>query len=142
MKTKRVALFAVIAALILMGGVVTWSFKIFAVASQTPPTVHALSIMKVNNVWKVVDAEDSTKTLVIAKRGEKVIWTARGSDVYFQFMDKKLFGWNTKTLKDGRQLVLPVGRLARSGPNPYAVFCLADKQFATGDSAPVIIIVE
>jgi len=37
-------------------------------------------------------------------------------------------------------LTLTVGRLARSGENHYAVFCLTDREYARGDSPPVIII--
>ncbi len=101
---------------------------------------HKLSIQKVKNKWKVVDEMDTTKTMVKAKRGERIVWIAKGSDVYFQFMDQKLFGDYTRSLKNGQRLVLTIGSQAKGGPNRYAVFCMADKAFATGESPPVIII--
>ena len=101
---------------------------------------HKLKILKVNNKWKVVHEEDITKVKIKAKRGEKIVWTASGSDMYFQFMDEKLFGNYTRTLKDGQKLVLPIGSEAKLGSHPYAVFCLTDKAFATGESPPTIIV--
>ncbi len=101
---------------------------------------HQVTIKKINNEWRVVDSEDNSKSVVRSKRGEQIIWTAEGSDVYFQFMDEKLVGNYTRTLKDGQKLVLNVGNGAKSGSNPYAVFCIKDKEFARGQSPPAIII--
>lgn len=101
---------------------------------------HRISIKKIHNKWKTVDALDNSKTRVVAKRGEKIVWTAEGSDLYFQFMDDKLFGDYTKVLKNGKQLVLVIGKNARKGSNRYAVFCLSDKEFATGNSPPEIVV--
>ena len=108
--------------------------------AQSSPKTHYLTIKKIKNEWKVVDSEDSTKIRVTAKRGEKIVWTAEGSDVYFQFMDENLFGRFKHELKDGKKLTLPIGQAAKLGPNPYAVFCIADKEYATGNSPPTIII--
>jgi hypothetical protein len=103
-------------------------------------TEHHLSITKVHNKWKVVDSVDTSRTAVSAKRGERIVWEADGSDVYFQFMDDKLFGDYTRSLKANQRLVMVVGNGARSGEHPYAVFCVADNEYATGDSPPKIII--
>jgi hypothetical protein len=111
-------------------------------ASSAPPSpeIHHLVIMKVQDTWKVVQEEDSTRTLVVARKGDRIRWIARGSDVYFQFMDARIFGGHTQMLPDGKELTLTVSRVARAGENPYAVFCLKDREFARGDSPPVIII--
>ncbi|MEX0736051.1 MAG: hypothetical protein WD182_01320 [Bacteroidota bacterium] len=108
-----------------------------AIGSQPQVKKHDISILKIKNRWKVVSATGDT---VKAKRGEQIVWTAVGSDMYFQFMDDKLFGGFTRKLKAGQKLNLPVATGARRGVNAYAVFCLADKEFATGDSPPIIII--
>ncbi len=108
--------------------------------AQNPSQEYHLLIMKIKKDWKVVSAQDTTRTTVRVKKGDKIIWTAHGSDVYMQFIDQKLFGKYTQFIADGDQLRVTVGNLAKKGNNPYAVFCTADMQFATGDSPPVIIV--
>ena len=103
---------------------------------QNSPKEHKLLIKKIKNKWKVVDASDTTRTKIYAKRGEKITWTAVGTDAYFQFMGIKLFGNYTKSLKAGQKLTLVIGNKARLGIHQYAVFCLPDKEFAEGDSPP------
>jgi hypothetical protein len=98
---------------------------------------HEIRIEKIHNRWKVVSATGDT---VKAKRGELIVWTPVESDMYFQFMDDKLFGGFTHKRKAGQKLSLAVANGARKGVNAYAVFCLADSAFATGDSPPIIII--
>lgn len=100
---------------------------------------HKLVVKKVQNQWKVI-LEGDTVTTPRAKRGERVTWTAESTDVYFQFMDIRLFGDYTRRLKEGQKLTLVVSANATIGENRYAAFCYADKQYATGDSPPRIII--
>lgn len=101
---------------------------------------HELLVKKVRNEWKVVSSQDETKTQIRAKRGDRISIQAEGSDIYFQFMDSKLFGDYTRVLKKGQQVVLNISRLAKVGSHRYAAFCLEDKVFATGESPPVIIV--
>lgn len=136
----RTGLLAAFAVLILIGGLMNSPYKLFGVELQNPPAQHNLLVTKVQSKWKVVDAQDTTSTTVKAKRGEQIIWTAKGSDVYFQFLDDKIFGDYARSLKDGKKLVLTVGAGAKTGPNPYAVFCISDLEYATGGSPPVIIV--
>ncbi len=103
---------------------------------QNQPREHKLLIKKIKNKWKVVDESDTTRTKIYVKRGEKITWTAEGTDAYFQFMGLKLFGNYTKSLKAGQKLTLVIGNKARLGIHQYAVFCLPDKEFAEGDSPP------
>ena len=137
MKTKRIPLLVVVTALILMGSIMTETGGLFA---DAPPKEHRLHIRTVKNKWKVVDAQDSTKTIVTASKGENIVWTALGSDIYLQFSDSTLFGTHNATIPAGSNLSLTVTPSAKPGRYPYAAFCLRDKQFATGDSPPVIII--
>ena len=99
-----------------------------------------LIITKINNKWKVVDVSDSTITKVKVKKGQKITWTAQGTDAFFQFMDEKLVGKFKHSLKDGKSISLHVGNNAKVGVNNYAVFCLADLEFAEGGSPPEIIV--
>lgn len=128
--------------LLICAGIALFGFtgakKLFK--SPSPPIVHELTIMKINNQWKVVHTADKTKTRVKAKRGEKIVWKAQGSDVYFQFMDYKLFDDYTRVLKDGKKISLVIGKKAKADTNRYAVFVAKDMVFATGDSPPEIVI--
>jgi hypothetical protein len=122
-------------------------FIIFSVPPD--PKKYNLVITKVDNVWKVVDETDYTKTKIKVKKKETIIWKAKGTDAYLQFPDKifdpidaedSLRNGYTKLLKDGKSLKLKVKDDALSGTYEYAVFCTADGVFATGDSPPKIVI--
>ncbi len=114
-----------------------------------PPKSYDLIIMKIGNVWRVVDATNHTNTKVKVKKKDTITWTIKGSDAYLQFPDKlfnpvsaadSLHNGYTKTLKDGKKLKLKVKDDAASGTYEYAVFCTADGVFAQGDSPPKIVI--
>ena len=116
---------------------------------QPAPKKYELVITKVDNIWKVVDATDYTKTKVIVKKKDTIVWTLKGTDAYFQFPEKlldpvdpedSLHNGYTKFLKDGKKLKLKISDDAPSGTYEYAVFCTADGVFAQGGSPPVIII--
>jgi plastocyanin len=134
MKPFRFLVPAIVVALVLTIAIIAAPF---VAAKQNQPKEYSLSVKKVENQWKVVSATGDT---VKAKPGDRVTWTAVGTDAYFQFMDDKLFGGFTRMVKAGQKLTLPVGAGARKGINPYAVFCVAGSQFARGDSPPIIII--
>lgn len=140
MKNKRVALLAAITALILLAIFATETRGLFAGEPQKASKEHPLHIKKMNKKWTVVDALDSTKTRVIASKGENIVWTAKGSDVYFQFGDSTVFGTYYAAIKAGGKLTLTVQPTAKPGRYPYAAFCLTDKEFARVDSPPIIII--
>jgi hypothetical protein len=140
MKLHRLVPLAVMAALILMGAVITASNGLLADQTQKPPKEHPFNIKKMKGHWKVVGADDSTNTIVRAKRGEKVTWKPVGSDVVFQFPDSTLFGTYSVAAKAGKKLSLEVLPEAKSGRYIYSIFCLKDGEFATGNSPPVIII--
>jgi hypothetical protein len=99
-----------------------------------------LLITKIGNKWKVVDVSDTTKTKIKVKKGQKITWTAQGTDAYFQFMDTELVGKFKHGLKDGKSISLKIGKKAKVGVNNYAVFCLTDFEFAEGGSPPEIIV--
>ena len=105
---------------------------------QEPPKDVDLSIKKIGNVWKVV-ITGTTETDVHVTEGQKVIFHAEGSDVYIQFDNDKLFGGHTKTIKNGKQLTLGVGKVAK-GIYTYAAFCSGPGVFAEGGSPPKIIV--
>ena len=114
-----------------------------------PASTYDLKIVKVDDVWRVVDASDYSKRSVKVKRNDKIVWEAEGTDVYFQFSNKlfdavgeadSLAGGYTKFLEDGKKLKLKVKDNAQLGVEVYAVFCTADGVYAQGDSPPKIVI--
>ncbi|MCB0283229.1 MAG: hypothetical protein H6627_08625 [Calditrichae bacterium] len=127
---------------LLMLIIIMFAINMLAVndASALPKNEVDIVIKKIDGKWKVFDATDSTITHVKAKKGQKITWTAEGTDVYFQFMDEKLVGKFKHALKDGKKISLNIGPNAKVGENSYAVFCTADMEFAEGNSPPIIIV--
>ena len=78
--------------------------------------------------------------MITVKRSERISWKAEGTEVFFQFMDDKLFKKYNEKSKSGKPLVLKINGNAEKKTYAYAVFCLADSTFATGDSPPKIIV--
>ncbi len=104
---------------------------------------HELACLLVDDVWKIVDAQDTTETKVEVARGDTVVWYApENRDMYFQFMDDDLTGVFTKEVLMGDSLTLVIGNNADAGENPYAVFVYEARVYAAGDSPPRIIIRE
>lgn len=142
MKNKLVILFTGSFILMLLLGMYT--------IPSTPPTNKIeLNVVKVDSVWKVVDASDYTKYKVKVKKNTTIIWKAVGSDVSFQFPDflfspvnavDNLKGGSTKYLKNGKRLKLKVKNDVPIGTYEYAVFCISDGAFAIGGSPPKIVI--
>lgn len=139
MKNTRVALVALMTALILVASIATEPRGLFAGEQQKAKKEHPLHIKKMKNRWRVVHP-DSTSRPVYASRGDSVVWAAKGTDVYFQFADSTVFGTYYAVVKAGGKLTLTVQPTADSGSYPYAAFCVEEKEFARGDSPPIIII--
>ncbi len=110
------------------------------ISPPPPPATHELEIKKINNKWKVVLKGDDSETTIRAKRGDVIKWTAVGTDAYFQFMDTDLVGRYTDFIAAGKTKPLTIGNRAKDSVNVYAVFCLQGKEYAEGDSPPMIII--
>lgn len=126
--------------IILAAVVLLFAVNFDNVQAQDNSKVHYLSIKKIGKEWKVVDAADNKKTEVKAKKGERIAWKPEGTEVFFQFMDDKLFKKYNEKSKSGKELVLKINGNAAKKTYAYAVFCLADSTFATGDSPPKIIV--
>jgi hypothetical protein len=106
---------------------------------KKPPSKNVdVSIKMVDSVWKAV-LTGTTKTEVHVYPGDKVIFHAEGTDVFFQFDNDKLFGGHNKSVKNGKKLTLGVGQVAK-GEYIYSAFCFGPQVFAQGDSPPKIIV--
>ncbi len=122
---------------------------LYLVPASPPAKQYDLKVVKVDSEWKVVDASDYTKSKVKVKKKDTIIWTAEGTDTYFQFPNKlfnpvggedSLYDGYTKFLKAGKKLKLKIKDDAPAGIYEYAVFCTADGKFAEGESPPKIVI--
>lgn len=102
------------------------------------PKVVNVSITKIESVWKVV-LTGTTNTEVHVIPGQKIVFHAEGTDVYFQFDRDSLFGGHKKFIKNGKKLTLGVGKVAK-GIYTYSAFCLGPMEFAEGGSPPKIIV--
>ena len=141
MKRKPILLIVAIAIVISAASFPGESRKLNGEVLPMAPKDHQLSIKKINDEWKVVLTQDSTKK-VKAKRKDKITWNVEGTDVYFQFMDEGLFGKFKESGKKNKKVTLEIKDNAAFGIHKYAVFCLQDSTFATGNSPPEIIIEE
>lgn len=140
----KLKLFSVVSVLILL----LTGFYVSSVHSTSSNTTTLL-VTKVDGVWKVIDATDSTKTHIKVNKNDTIIWEVEGTDAFFQFpaeifnavekSDSLVDGY-TKFVKDGHKLKLKIKGDAPSGTYAYAVFCTADGVFARGGSPPIIIV--
>lgn len=101
--------------------------------------LHELVVKVVDEEWRVVYKNDETKSTIVAKKNDRVSWTAEGSDISFQF-DESLFGGSSFEVEDGDSLMRPLAPGARVGEYIYAVFVRGAGVFAKGESPPRIII--
>jgi hypothetical protein len=116
--------------------------------SPLPNTIE-LKVVKINNVWKVIDATDPKIKEIKAHKKDTIIWTVEGTNASFQFPEglfdpvgsaDSLTNGYTKFIKNGKKLKLKIKYNALPGTYEYAVFCTKDGVFARGDSPPKIII--
>jgi len=108
---------------------------------QPSSALHELTIKQIDGEWRVVRNDDESTGTIFVRPGDRVRWTAEGSDLSFQFDDEALFGDGSRTIRDGNRLNLVVGRSARVGTYTYAVFVHSDFVYARGDSPPRIFVV-
>jgi hypothetical protein len=134
---------------ITVGLAITLFFGFLLVPTPPASTVYELKVIKLEGVWRVVDATDYSKRKIKVKKKDSVVWTVEGTNAYFQFSidifnpvgtSDSLKNGSTKFIADGKKLKLKIKDDAPLGPQVYAVFCSADGVFAQGESPPQIII--
>ncbi len=128
------------ASCVIFSGVITQPPAFTIGPQQQAPREHRFRIGKLNNLWKVHDPKNPQNRIIRASKGDKVIWAASGSELYFQFPDESVFDSTEATVADGKELALIVSMNAKPGRYTYSGFCAKEKKFATGDSPPTIII--
>ena len=136
---------------VLIAGIVsiTLFFGFLFTPAAPNPKVYELKVIKIEGVWKVVDASDYSKKKIKVKKKDTIVWTVEGTNAYFQFstsvfnpkgVSDSLKNGSTKYIADGKKLKLKVRDDAPVGTQVYAVFCSTDGVFAQGESPPRIII--
>ncbi len=136
---------------VLIAGIVavTLFFGFLLAPAPPAPKTYELKVVKVEGIWRVVDASDYSKRKVKVKKKDTIVWTVEGTNAYFQFstsvfnpksVSDSLKNGSTKFIADGKKLKLKVKDDAPVGTQVYAVFCSADGVFAQGESPPQIII--
>jgi len=137
--------------IVLIAGIVAVTLFFGFLLTPAPPALktYELKVIKVEGVWRVVDATDYSKRKVKVKKKDTIVWTVEETDTYFQFPAKmfnpvgkadSLIEGYTKFVRDGKKLKLKVKDDAPAGTYEYAVFCTADGVFAQGESPPKIVI--
>ncbi|MBM4169944.1 MAG: hypothetical protein FJ215_12440 [Ignavibacteria bacterium] len=103
--------------------------------SKTRKTV-TIEYDKKKKRWK---AKPGTLELK-CKENDGVVFNAKGSKVVFFFPEPEIFNPVTPTLTVNRGKSEELVLSGTIGEFFYAAFCLADKEFAEGDSPPMMII--
>jgi hypothetical protein len=105
-----------------------------------PPKQSTLAVMKIDDVWRVVNSADSSCTVIVNKN-DKIIWTVDGTNAEFHFNDS-IFdsSGSSYNVKNGHKLQLKIKGDVQPGSYEYSVFCDADSVYAIGCSPPVIIV--
>jgi len=103
---------------------------------------HMVDVKEINGEWRVVLSEDDTKSDVIARRGDRIIWMVEGSDVTFKFSNRGILGYRTRNVKDGNRMILPVLNDSPLGEFDYTVFIENSGTYARGQSPPRIIVTD
>jgi len=136
---------------VLIAGIVavTLFFGFLLAPAPPAPKTYELKVVKIEGIWRVVDASDHSKKKIKVKKKDTIVWTVEGTDAHFQFstsvfnpkgVSDSLKNGSTKFIADGKKLKLKVKDDAPVGTQVYAVFCNADGVFAQGESPPQIII--
>lgn len=137
---RKLISLTVLAATFFVTGMISDPPAVTAGQVQQKRAVHRFRVGKLNNKWKVYDSGNANNRVITASAGETVVWSATGSDVFFQFPDSSLFDTDEVSVTDGKDLSLTVSANAKPGRYTYSIFCAKEGKFATGDSPPVIII--
>ena len=146
MKKKVGVVYVIVVLSLFLGIFVSSTLNSYSLFAQDQAKEHRISIKKLKDKvtrtkkWKATDSQDTLKTEVKTKKGDTVVWKAEGTDLYFQFMDKDLFGKFNYYLRNGKELKLKVTSKAEAKIHKYAVFCYDGKEYAAGNSPPVIIV--
>jgi hypothetical protein len=101
---------------------------------------HKVVVKIIGDEWRVVLEDDESKSDVVVRRGDRIRWVVEGSDASFAFPDIRIFGLETRDVKDGNPLVMAVSANSPKGTFAYTVFIHESMTYARGQSPPRIIV--
>jgi hypothetical protein len=101
---------------------------------------HRIVVKIIGDEWRVVLEDDESKSDVVVRKGDRIRWVVEGSDASFAFPDIRIFGLETRDVKDGNPLVMAVSANSPRGTFAYSVFIHESMTYARGQSPPRIIV--
>jgi hypothetical protein len=101
---------------------------------------HRVVVKIIGDEWRVVLEDDESQSDVIVRKGDRIRWVVEGSDASFAFPDIRIFGLETRDVKDGNPLVMAVSANSTRGTFAYTVFIHESMTYARGQSPPRIIV--
>ncbi|SMD42832.1 hypothetical protein SAMN00777080_1397 [Aquiflexum balticum DSM 16537] len=101
---------------------------------------HKVVVKIIGDEWRVVLEDDESQSDVIVRRGDRIRWVVEGSDASFAFPDIRIFGLETREVKDGNPLVMAISANSPKGTFAYTVFIHESMTYARGQSPPRIIV--
>lgn len=107
---------------------------------EPQPVEYRLVVKIIDDEWRVVFEDDETKSDVTLRRGDRIRWVVEGSDASFAFPEVRIFGLETRDVKDGNPLVMAISANVPDGTYTYSVFVHEGMTYARGQSPPRIII--
>jgi len=101
---------------------------------------HRIVVKIIGDEWRVVLEDDESKSDVVVRKGDRIRWVVEGSDASFAFPDIRIFGLETRDVKNGNPLVMAVSANSPRGTFAYTVFIHESMTYARGQSPPRIIV--
>ena len=138
---KKILVFALFIPLFIFSG---QNYQLFGDLTDFEPdqgrVEYKVVVKIIGNEWRVVLEDDETKSDVTLRRGDRIRWVVEGSDASFAFPDVRIFGQETRDVKNGNPLVMAVSANSPRGTFAYTVFIHESMTYARGQSPPRIIV--
>ncbi|ERM80241.1 hypothetical protein P872_14050 [Rhodonellum psychrophilum GCM71 = DSM 17998] len=138
---KKLLIFVLLSPLLFFSG---QDHQSFSDPIQTDPeqgrVEYRVVVKIIGNEWRVVLENDESRSDVTLRRGDRIRWVVEGSDASFAFPDMRIFGQETREVRDGNPLVMAVSADSPKGTFAYTVFIHESMTYARGQSPPRIII--
>lgn len=141
MHFKKTLIFALFIPLFIFSG---QNYQLFGDLTYVEPeqgrVEYRVVVKIIGDEWRVVLEDDESKSDVTLRRGDRIRWIVEGSDASFAFPDIRIFGLETRDVKDGNPLVMAVSANSPKGTFAYTVFIHESMTYARGQSPPRIIV--
>lgn len=140
MHYKKILIYALLSPLLFLSG---QNYQFFNEADRyelQEVREYRVVVKIIGDEWRVVLEGDASKSDVTLRRGDRIRWVVEGSDASFAFPDSRIFGQETRNVRNGNPLVMAVSANSPSGTFAYTVFVHESMTYARGQSPPRIIV--